>query len=164
MKVVVRHRSALSKSVVCFGVSALVLVLCVSAAAQQTKRIPRIGYLVSGSLTSTREVGQVESFRQGLRELGYFEGQNIAIEYRYADGVEERLPKLAAELVQLSVDVIFVTGTTATQAVKNATKTIPIVMTSVTDPIGTGIVTSLAHPDGNVTGLANLSELGGLRY
>ena len=78
--------------------------------------------------------------------------------------MEERLPKLAAELVQLSVDVIFVTGTTATQAVKNATKTIPIVMTSVTDPIGTGIVTSLAHPDGNVTGLANLSELGGLRY
>lgn len=135
---------------------AMLIALCGSAAAQQAKRIPRIGYLVSVSLSSTREVGQVESFRQGLRELGYFEGQNIVIEYRYADGVEERLPKLAAELVQLDVDVIFVSGTTATKAVKNATKTIPVVMTSVTDPIGTGIVASLAHPNGNVTGLANL--------
>ena len=131
------------------------------AQAQQPKKVPRIGYLVDSSPSSTREVGQVEAFRQGLRELGYVEGQNIAIEYRYAEGVEERLPNLAADLVQLSVDVIFVTGTTGTQAAKRATKTIPIVMTSVTDPVGTGLVASLAHPGGNVTGLSNFSELGG---
>src|SRR5215470_19944301 len=113
------------------------------AEAQQPKKVPRIGYLVSVSRSSTREVGQVEAFRQGLRELGYVEGQNIAIEYRYAEGVEERLPNLAADLVQLNVDVIFVTGTTGTQAAKRATKTIPIVMASVTDPVGTGLVASL---------------------
>jgi putative tryptophan/tyrosine transport system substrate-binding protein len=129
--------------------------------AQQPKKVPRIGYLVSGSPSSTREVGQVEAFRQGLRELGYVEGQNIAIEYRYDDGVEERLLYLATELVQLKVDVIFTSGTIATQASKNATKTIPIVMTSVTDPVGTGLVASLAHPGGNVTGLSNFSELSG---
>ena len=132
------------------------------AARAQQAAMPVIGFLH----TRSREgfMPNLAGFAKALNQAGYGEGRNIAIEYRYADGVEERLPKLAAELVQLSVDVIFVTGTTATQAVKNATKTIPIVMTSVTDPIGTGIVTSLAHPDGNVTGLANLSELGGLRY
>ena len=113
------------------------------AEAQQTKKVPKIGFLVSGSPSSTREVGEVEAFRQGLRELGYVEGQNIAIEYRYAEGAEERLLNLAAELVQLKVDIIFASGTTGTQAAKNATKTIPIVMTSVTDPVGTGLVTSL---------------------
>jgi putative ABC transport system substrate-binding protein len=106
-------------------------------------------------------VGQAEAFRQGLRELGYVEGQNILIQYRYAEGVEERLPNLAAELVQLNVDVIFVNGTTGTQAVKRATKTIPIVMASVTDPVGAGLVASLAHPGGNVTGVSNLLELSG---
>jgi putative tryptophan/tyrosine transport system substrate-binding protein len=131
------------------------------AEAQQPKKVPRIGYLISVSPSSTREIGQVEAFRQGLRELGYVEGQNIAIEYRYAEGVDERLPNLATELVQLNVDLIFVSGTTGTQAAKNATQTIPIVMTSVTDPVGTGLVVSLAHPGGNVTGLSNFSELGG---
>src|SRR5262249_5524394 len=99
-----------------------------------------------------------EAFRQGLRERGYVEGQNIVIAYRYAEGVAERFPNLAAELVQLKVDVIVVNGTPATQAVKNATKTIPIVMMNVTDPVGTGLVGSLAHPGGNVTGLSNLYE------
>ena len=143
------------------GLCAMLFVLCFSAEAQQLAKVPRIGLLSSGSPDSTREVGQIEAFRQGLRELGYVEGRNVVIEYRYAEGVEERLPKLAGELVQLNVDVIFASGTTGTQAVKNATKTIPIVMTSVTDPIGTGLVPSLAHPGGNLTGLANLSELGG---
>src|SRR6266542_3674390 len=86
----------------------------VVAQAQQPKKVPRIGYLVDSSPSSTREVGQVEAFRQGLRELGYVEGQNIAIEYRYAEGVEERLLNLATELVQLNVDLIFVSGTIGT--------------------------------------------------
>ena len=127
----------------------------------KAQKIPRIGLLVSGSLFSTNKIGNVEVFRQGLRELGYFEGRNIAIEYRYDDGMEDRLSNLAAELVQLKVDVIFTWGTTATQAAKDATQTIPIVTTSVTDPVGTGLVASLAHPGGNVTGMSNLSELGG---
>jgi putative tryptophan/tyrosine transport system substrate-binding protein len=101
-------------------------------------------------------------FRQGLRELNYVEGQNIVIEYRYAEGVGDRFPNLAAELVQLKVDVIVVIGTLPAQAAKNATKTMPIVMTYVTDPVGTGLVASLAGPGGNVTGLSNLyQDLGG---
>jgi len=151
----------MTRDLIAFLVVSAALIFVQFAEAQQPKKVPRIGYLVSVSLSSTREVGQVEAFRQGLRELGYVEGQNIAIEYRYAEGVEERLPNLAADLVQLNVDVIFVTGTTATQAAKRATKTIPIVMASVTDPVGTGLVASLAHPGGNVTGLSNFSELGG---
>src|SRR5438093_13504556 len=95
------------------------LIVGVIAGAQQPKKVPRIGFLVSGSPSSTREVGQVEAFRQGLRELGYVEGQNIAIEYRYAEGAEERLLNLAAELVQLKVDVIFTSGNIATQAARN---------------------------------------------
>jgi putative ABC transport system substrate-binding protein len=142
-------------------VAVVLLAVGVRAEAQQPKKVRRIGILLSVSPSSTREVGQVEAFRQGLRELGYIEGNNIVFEYRYAEGVEERLVKLAAELVQLNVDVIFVSGTTGTQAAKNATQTIPIVMTSVTDPVGAGLVASLAHPGGNVTGLSNLSELSG---
>jgi putative ABC transport system substrate-binding protein len=138
-----------------------VLALSTPAEAHQPKKVPRIGYLVSGSLSSTRETGQVEAFRQGLREIGYVEWQNIVIEYRYAEGVEERLLKLAAELEQLNVEVIFANGTIATQAAKNAAKTIPIVMASVTDPVGAGLVSSLAHPGGNITGLSNLSQLSG---
>src|SRR5215472_5384161 len=134
-----------------------VFALCVPAEAQQPKKVPRIGYL---SAASTTEI--VEAFRRGLRELRYIEGQNIVIEYRFAEGMADRFPNLAAELVQLKVDVILVTGTLATQAAKNATKTIPIVMITVTDPVGTGLVASLAHPGGNVTGLSNLYEdLGG---
>ena len=108
-----------------FALSALLLALCFPAEAQQPKKVPRIGYMTAGfpSSTSTKEV--IEAFRQGLRELGYVEGQNIVIEYRSAAGVADRFPNLAAELVQLKVDVIVVTGTPATQAAKNATKTIP---------------------------------------
>src|SRR5215468_5304717 len=134
-----------------------VFALCVPAEAQQPKKVPRIGYL---SAASTTEI--VEAFRRGLRELRYIEGQNIVIEYRFAEGMADRFPNLAAELVHLKVDIIVVAGTPATQAAKNATKTIPIVMKNVTDPVGTGLVASLAHPGGNVTGLSNLDEdLGG---
>jgi len=129
------------------------------AEAQQPTKIPRIGYLTAA--TEGQSV-RIEAFRQGLRELGYVEGKNIVIEYRYAEGVADRFPNLAAELVKLKVDIIVVSGTPATQAAKNATKTIPIVMSSVTDPVGTGLIASLAHPGGNVTGLSNLYEdLGG---
>ena len=151
----------MSKKLIVIVLAALSLSFPYPVEARQAKKVPRIGLLVGGSLSSTREIGNVEAFRQGLHELGYVEGQNIALEYRYGEGVDERLPNLAAELVQRKVDAIFTSGTTATQAAKNASTTIPIVMTSVTDPVGTGLVTSLAHPGGNVTGLSNLSELSG---
>jgi putative tryptophan/tyrosine transport system substrate-binding protein len=138
----------------------LLLALCVSAEAQQPTKIHRIGWLGAGSPSVS--LPQQEVFRRRLRDLGYVEGQNITIEYRYAEGVDERIPNLAAELVQLKVDVILTGGTPVTRAAKNATKAIPIVMTNVTDPVGTGLVASLAHPGGNVTGLSNLgSDLGG---
>ena len=96
-----------------------------------------------------------EAFRQGLRELGYVEGKNIVIESRYADGKLDRLPALAAELVRLKVDVIVTGGRAVTRAAKEATSTIPIVMTNDTDPVGSGFVASLARPGGNITGLSN---------
>jgi putative ABC transport system substrate-binding protein len=136
----------------------LILALISFSEAQQPKKAPRIGYLDTGSRSSA----VVEAFQQGLRDLGYIEGQNITIEYRSTEGMAERLPNLAAELVQLKVDIIVVGGSPSTQAAKNATKTIPIVMTSATDPVGIGLITSLAHPGGNVTGLSNVgSDLGG---
>jgi len=132
----------------------ILLVECVGMAeAQQTKKIPRIGFLLGGSSGSDP---RVEAFRQGLRELGYVEGKKIAVEYRFAEGQEDRLTKLVAELVSLRVDIIVTDGTLATRAAKNATKTIPIVMASDGDPIGSGFVASLARPGGNITGLTNL--------
>ena len=151
----------LSPSLFAFSfLAALLLALCVSVEAQQAKKVPRIGLLSTGSPSSSKE--EIEPFRQGLRDLGYIEGQNIAIEYRFSEGVAERLPNLAAELVQLKVDIIVVGGSPSTRATKNATKTIPIVMTNANDPVGIGLVGSLAHPGGNVTGLSNVgSDLGG---
>jgi ABC-type uncharacterized transport system substrate-binding protein len=147
-----------NKKILVSILAVVILAFVHSVEAQQAKKVPRIGYLGPGSRSS---VG-VEAFQQRLRDLGYIEGQNVVIEYRYAEGMADRVPNLAAELVQRKVDVIFVSGTPATQAAKNATKTIPIVMISVTDPVGTGLVASLAHPGGNVTGLSNLYEnLGG---
>src|SRR5215831_12248317 len=137
----------------------MLLAVAVIAEAQQPTKIPRIGYLTAA--TEGQSV-RIEAFWQGLRELGYVEGKNIVIEYRYAEGVADRFPNLAAELVKLKADIIVVSGTPATQAAKNATKTIPILMSSVADPVGTGLIASLAHPGGNVTGLSNLYEdLGG---
>jgi len=141
-------------------VAVAVLAAGVKAVAQQPKKVPLIGFLCGPSLASITPLA--DAFRQGLRELGYVEGQSLAIEWRSAEGVNERLPNLAAELVKLKVDVILTRGTPATQAAKKATQTIPIVMTGGSDPLGTGLVTSLARPGGNVTGLTDVySDLGG---
>jgi putative tryptophan/tyrosine transport system substrate-binding protein len=134
------------------------------APAQQPKRVPRIGYLSSGNPTS--ESTRSEGIRLALRERGYIEGQNIAIEYRYSEGKQDRHLELAAQLVHLKVDIIVVAGgDTVIRSAQNATKTIPIVLTgSGSDPVKAGFVESLARPGGNVTGLTNLSrELGGKR-
>jgi putative tryptophan/tyrosine transport system substrate-binding protein len=135
-----------------------------SVEAQQPKRVPRIGYLVSNDAAS--ESARSEGIRLALRDLGYMEGQNIAIEYRYAERKRDRYPELTAELVRLKVDIIVVAGGLGTiQAAKNATKTIPIVMAgSGIDPVEAGLVESLARPGGNVTGFTALTrELGGKR-
>ena len=145
-------------------VAVMLLALGVTAEAQQPKKVPRIGYLSDRDPAS--ESARAEAIRLALRELGYIEGQNIAIEYRYAEGKLDRLPELAAELVRLKVDIIVVAGGDAPiQAAKNATKTIPIVMMGAgADPVEAGLVESLARPGGNVTGITNLAtELGGKR-
>jgi ABC-type uncharacterized transport system substrate-binding protein len=129
------------------------------AQAQQTSKIHRIGFLSSGVPGSSPDI---EAFRQGLRDLGYVEGKNLVIEYRYTERKADRYPDLLSDLVGLQVDVIIGDGTGATIAAKKATNTIPIVMTSTTDPVGNGLIASLARPGGNVTGLTNISgELGG---
>jgi putative ABC transport system substrate-binding protein len=132
------------------------------AQAQQGTKIPRIGFLGATSLSTIP--ARVEAFRQGLRELGYVEGKNIVIEYRWAEGRIERLADLAAELVSLKVDVIVTAGPMDTRAANNATNTIPIVMGFDSDPVGSGVVASLARPGGNITGLSTLApELSGKR-
>jgi putative tryptophan/tyrosine transport system substrate-binding protein len=143
-------------------VAALVLALGAMAQAQQPTKVPRIGYLGAASPSANSE--RIEAFRQGLRELGYVEGKNIVVEYRYTEGKAHRERELAAELARLKVDVIVTTGPTVTRAAKEATVTIPIVMTNDNDPVGNGFVASLARPGGNVTGLSNLArELSGKR-
>ncbi len=121
------------------------------ASAQQAAKVPRIGYL-SGNLAANPHLP--EAFRQGLRDLGYVEGRNVVIEYRDAEGKNERLPALAAELVALKVDVILAGATPQSLAAQQATRTIPIVFANAGDPVGSGLVTSLARPGGNVTGLS----------
>jgi putative ABC transport system substrate-binding protein len=144
-------------------VAVVLLALGVTAEAQQPTKIPRIGYL-SGGFPSAG-APRTDSFRQGLRELGYVEGKNLVIEYRYAEGKRDRLRGLAAELVRLKVEVIATGGGGgATLAAKEATKTIPIVMAADVDPVGQAFVTSLARPGGNVTGLSTLTpEISGKR-
>jgi len=126
-----------------------------AAEAQAPAKVPRIGFLSSGSPTQTAPYA--EAFREGLRELGYVEGQNIAIEYRFAEGRPERLPALAAELVRLKVDIIVTTAGPAPEAAKQATSTIPIVFAASGDPVAEGLVASIARPGGNITGLAAMS-------
>ena len=145
-------------------VVAVVVLVGDLAAAQQSKKVPRIGYLTSRAPAS--DFTRSEAIRVALRELGYIEGQNIATEYRYAEGKLDRLPELAAELVRLKVDVIVVAGAEPdVRAAKNATKTIPIIMVGAgRDPVEAGLVESLARPGGNVTGITTLNrELGGKR-
>ena len=123
--------------------------------AQQTGNVYRIGFL--GNSTAALEANLVGPFREGLRDLGYVEGRNVLIEYRWAEGKYDRFPALIGELLALKVAVIVTAGTPATLAVKKATTSVPLVMTAVGDPVGTGIVPSLSHPGGNITGLTAIS-------
>src|SRR5713226_1876314 len=152
----------MSKKFFVFVVTGLILVSISLAEAQQPKKVYRIGVLERTSMELN--AANFEAFRQGLGEFGYVEGQNIVIEYRSADGRDERFPDLATELVGLKVDLILARGTPAALAAKNATGTIPVVMTGIGNPVGQGVVASLARPGGNVTGLSALStELYGKR-
>jgi len=161
------NRQSKIKNLKWVGIIAIVFTFAFGGAValtQQPRKVPRIGYISSGDLGS--ESTRAEAIRLGLRERGYIEGQNIAIEYRYAEGKQDRFSELVAELVRLKVDVIVVTGGTQwVRAAKSATKTISIVMVGLGgDPVEAGLVESLARPGGNVTGITNLNrELGGKR-
>jgi putative tryptophan/tyrosine transport system substrate-binding protein len=140
----------------------VILTALLIAEAQQPQNVPRIGLLVTNSRAA--ESTSIEAFHRGLQALGYVEGQNIMMEYRYADGKLEQLPQFAAELVQLNVAVIVTTGSPPTRAAQQATQTIPIVMTTVGDPIEAGFVASFAQPGGNITGLIQMArQLNGKR-
>ena len=150
-----------SKIVICLLLTFFLITVSL-AQAQQPAKVPRIGYLGGGSRSSYP--ARIEVFRQGLRELGYVEGKNIVVEYRYAEGKADRERELAAELARLKVDVIVTGGPTSTRAAKEATVTIPIVMAQDGDPVANGFVASLARPGGNITGLSTLApELSGKR-
>ena len=143
-----------TKLIICM-VTAALLSTASFAKAQQTGNVVRIGFLDASTASGSAVL--VNAFRQQLSKLGWIEGQNIAIEYRFAEQKAERLPELVADLVRLKVDLIVVSGTLSGVAAKSATTTIPIVMTNGTDPVGAGLVTSLAQPGGNVTGLSTLT-------
>jgi putative ABC transport system substrate-binding protein len=154
----------MKKHILSSALSAIPLALCAvllapsfSVHAQQPAKIPRIGYM-SGAGHPTNPGPQIEAFRQGLRDLAYIEGKNILVEYRYAEGDFDRVPGLVAELVRFKVDVLVATFSAAIRAAKQATKTIPIVMVTLQDPVTTGIVDSLARPGGNITGLTRLGR------
>ena len=145
----------MKKTIFGFALSTMVLALCDSASAQQQAKIPKIGWLGTGS-----EPGSgVESFRRELGKLGYVEGKNITFDYRHVDNKLERLPALADELVRLRVDVLLTMGTPEALALKNATKTIPIIFLAVTDPVAAGLVDSFARPGGNITGFTTLGAV-----
>jgi putative ABC transport system substrate-binding protein len=139
------------------AVALLLLAAPLATDAQQAGKVPRIGFLSPGSLAEPRMRPYLEAFRQGLRELGYVEGQNIAIEFRWAEEKYDRLPALAAELARLNLDVIVAMTVPAIKAAKEATRTIPIIMAAVVDPVATGLVANLARPGQNVTGLAMMA-------
>jgi ABC-type uncharacterized transport system substrate-binding protein len=138
-----------------FLVALILLAFCTPAEAQQPTKIPRIAYLSATSLSAN--AARIEAFRQGLRELGYVEGKNIVIEWRSVEGNIDRLPALVAELVRLKIDIIVSAGPLITRAAKEATFTIPIIMTTDNDPVGSGFVASLARPGGNISGLSTLA-------
>jgi len=155
-------RRGATRQLFSLGLGSLLFALCGSTGAQQPVKAPTIGLLVGGSASS--DAVRIEAFRQGLRELGYVDAKNIAVEYRYGEGKPDRLIELAAGLVRLQVDVIVTAGPTATNAAKKATNTIPVVMAHDADPVGAGFVASLARPGGNITGLSNLApEISGKR-
>jgi putative ABC transport system substrate-binding protein len=155
----------MSKKTFYVALSAMLFALCYSASAQQPKKVPRIGYLTGSSPpTNATPDLNADAFQQGLRDLGYVEGKNILVEYRYLEGKEDRTPTLLAELLQLKVDVLVVVSLSSIRAAKQATKTIPIVMVTNFDPVASGLVDSLANPGGNLTGLTRFTrELSGKR-
>ena len=135
---------------------AMLFALCFSAEAQQAGKVPRIGFLQRRAAADARQSRSAcDAFMKGLRELGYIDGKNIMIEHRYAEGRSDRLDALIAEFVQLKVDVIVVPGSPAIRAAKQATKTIPIVIVTQSDPVAENLVDSLARPGGNITGLTD---------
>jgi putative ABC transport system substrate-binding protein len=156
MKVVSTQWPGVSKRIIFIALYATLFVLCGSVGAQEITKIPRIGFLSSGS--------DHDAFRQGLKELGYSEGKNILIEHRDHEGINERVPGLVTELIQLKVDVMVVSALPSIRAAKQATKTIPIVMVATQDPVAFGLIDNLARPGGNITGLSRLTrELSGKR-
>jgi putative ABC transport system substrate-binding protein len=160
MSIVMRYEATGRRRIFCFALSVLFLALELSTEAQQPKKVPRIAYLSSSPIISAN----TEAFQQGLRDLGYIEGKNIVIEWRFAEGNRDRLRALAAELVRLKVDVIVASDGGDTRAAKEVTATIPIVMAQTDDPVASGFVASLARPGGNITGQSTLSpELSGKR-
>jgi ABC-type uncharacterized transport system substrate-binding protein len=146
----------MSKKVPCLALGAMLFALCFPAQAQQPTKVLRIGFLDDS--TASNIAGRLETFRQELSKVGWIEGKNVAIEYRFAEGKLERLSELAADLVRLKVDLIVASGTPAVLAAKNATTAIPIVMINAGDPVGAGLVASLARPGGNVTGFSSLAS------
>ena len=156
-------RSSMKKKITVLTLCATIFALCFSAQAQQPTKVPRIGYL-SGAGDPSNPGPNVEAFRRGLQELGYIEGKNILVQYRYIEGKRDRVPSLVAELVQLKVDVLVSPNLPAIRAAKQATKTIPIVMVTNWDPVAEGLIESLARPGGNITGLSRLTrDLSGKR-
>jgi ABC-type uncharacterized transport system substrate-binding protein len=145
----------MTKKIILHALCSLLLAPCSAVEAQQPTKVPRIGFLDNS--TASGSAVRLETFRQQLRNLGWIEGKSITFEYRFAEQKPERLPELAADLVRLEVDLIVVTSNPAALAAKNATATIPIVMTTSTDPVAIGLVASLARPGGNVTGLSSLA-------
>jgi putative ABC transport system substrate-binding protein len=146
----------MTKKIILLALCSLLLAPCSAVEAQQPAKLPRIGYLAG---SANQENPAVEAFREGLRELGYFEGKNIQVEFRYTEGRTDPVPKLVAELIQLKPDVLVIAqGQTAIRAAKQATKTIPIVMLTTVDPVVAGLVESLAHPGGNFTGLTSVAR------
>jgi putative ABC transport system substrate-binding protein len=145
----------MSKNVIRLTLCALLFALCSSAEAQQPAKVPRVAYFSAGSASS--QASRLEVFKQGLRDLGYAEGKEIVIEQRYADGKLDRVDALATELVRLNLASIVTGGPAATRAAKKATTTIPIVMGFDYDPVASGVITSLARPGGNITGLSSVA-------
>jgi putative tryptophan/tyrosine transport system substrate-binding protein len=145
----------MSKKIICLALGTLLFAFCFPAQSQQPVKVPRVGVLLQGSSASL--VTRLEGFQQGLRERGYVAGKNIALELRFDDDDESRLAALAADLVRLRVDVIVAAATPAVKVAKQATATIPIIIVHSADPVGLGLVTSLARPGGNVTGLSSSS-------
>jgi putative tryptophan/tyrosine transport system substrate-binding protein len=146
----------MKKKITVLALGAVLFALCGSVDAQQTVKVARIGFLDASTASGSAVL--VDAFRQGLSKLGWIEGKNITIEYRFSEQTLERLPELAADLVRLKVDLIVVGGGPSALAAKKATTTIPIVVASAADPVAMGLVASLAQPGGNVTGLSSLGS------